>query len=423
MLRIRPSPSPRTDVRLRTRRPPMAYIELLSASEDDFRETVAAIEKEPLFHELSSRGLVKRRGGRGRMTQEAFEERVDHEVAEFVRRHRLDRRRGGLEALAKALSREGVEAVAKRLGASTAEVQRVARFLRVGRATSPVNTDGTGAARSAQGEAPDLADYVAGAESVDTTKATALVADFVHRFGLTQAQLVGDFLHGDLTALDLSRKYHTTEAVTQQVMDAVTFVLTADIVAGPSSPRASRPARERREGLAVVGSVYLRDGQPQLHFGAESGYGLRYVIDPSALAEIETPEKREEAEELVHVLRHINQRRSVQCRVVAALFEKQKAYLASGDELDLVPVSQADLARELKEHQSTISRAVRSRYLDTPHGTHELQFYCQRKQDVVLRLGLAHPDASDRELQQILSEKYGCRIARRTVAYHRQQQR
>jgi DNA-directed RNA polymerase specialized sigma54-like protein len=205
-------------------------------------------------------------------------------------------------------------------------------------------------------------------------------------------------------------------------MDAVTFVLTADIVAGPTSPTAPRP-RERRASLPIVGRVYLRDGEPQLHFGEDTGYGLRYVIDPSALQEIESPERREEAEGLLHVLRHINQRRNVQCRVVAALFEKQRAYLASGNELDLVPVSQADLARELKEHQSTVSRAVRGRYLDTPYGRHELQFYCQRKADVVLRLGAARPEASDRDLQRVLQERYGCRIARRTVAYHRRAHR
>jgi len=165
--------------------------------------------------------------------------------------------------------------------------------------------------------------------------------------------------------------------------------------------------------------VYLLDGEPQLTFGEESGYGLRYAIDPQPLGELADPSARVEAEEMVALLRHINQRRSVQCRVVALLFEKQRAYLASGDELDLLPLGQADIARELGEHQSTVSRAVRGRYLDTPYGTHELQFYCQRKRDVIVRLSAAHPEASDTDLQEILASRYGCRIARRTVAYHR----
>jgi len=393
----------------------MDYIELLSSPEDEFRQTVEQVERDPLFRELSSRGLVRRRGGRGRMSREAYEERVDAEVAEFVRRHGLDRR-GALEKLRTAIARNGAEAVAERLGAPVAEVQRIARFL-TERAPGEAPL-----ARGETAEAPDLDDYVAGAQTVDITGATAIVGDFVHRFSLTQAQLVGDFLHGDLGPLELARKYHTTEEVIRRVVDAVTFVLTADIVAGPTTPT-TPPKRGRRASLPVVGRVYLRDGEPQLHFGEDTGYGLRYVIDPSVLEGIESAEKRQEAEELLHVLRHINQRRSVQCRVVAALVERQKRYLASGDELDLVPVSQADLARELKEHQSTISRAVRGRYLDTPYGTHELQFYCQGKQDVVLRLSAAHPEVSDRELQRILRERYGCRIARRTVAYHRRAHR
>ena len=415
MLRIRPSPAPRTELHIRTRRPPMDYIALLSAPEDEFRQTVKEVERHPLFRELSSRGLVRRRGGRGRMSREAYEERVDAEVAQFVKRYGLDRR-GALQKLATAVARNGAEAVAGRLGAPVAEVQRVARFLTE---RTPGEAPMT---RAEAAEAPDLDDYVAGTQTVDITEATAIVRDFVHRFSLTQDQLVGDFLHGDLGPLELARKYHTTEEVTRRVMNAVTFVLTADIVAGLMTPTPPRK-RERRASLPIVGRVYLRDGEPQLHFGEDTGYGVRYVIHPGALEDIGSAEKRQEAEELIHVLRHINQRRSVQCRVVAALVERQKRYLASGDDVDLVPVSQADLARELKEHQSTISRAVRDRYLDTPYGTHELQFYCQGKHDVVLRLSAAHPGASDRELQRMLRERYGCRIARRTVAYHRRAHR
>jgi Sigma-54, DNA binding domain len=415
MLRIRPAPAPRTEVSIRTRRPPLAYVELLSEPEEDFRRIVEEVEKDPLFRELSARGLVKRRGGRGRMPREAYEARLDRDVAAFVRRYRIDRRADGLKGLQDALSKHGVEVVAGRLGAPVAEVERVARFL-----TERSLEGGRRAPRPDEQKPADLDDYVAGAPSVDIEQATAIVRDFVHRFGLKHHQLVADFLHGDQTPLELSRKYHTTEEVIRRVVDAVTFVLTTDIVAAVPPPAARR--RTARERPTPVARVSLRDGEPQLQFGDEAGYALRYVIDASALGEVEGGGKRQEAEELLRLLRHINQRRSVLCRVVAALFERQSRYFASGDEVDLVPASQADLARELKEHQSTISRSVRDRYLETPYGVHELQFYCQRKQDVVLRLAQAHPEASDRELQDILRERYGCRIARRTVAYHRRGQ-
>lgn len=421
MLRIRPTPAPRTDVRTRTRRPPMAYIELLSASEDEFRETVQEVESDPLFDELRVLGVVRKRGGRGRMPQEAYEQRLDAEVAEFARRHGLDKRPGSLERLTQALRAEGAAAVARRLRAPIAEVQRVAKFL----LEEPREFARSGEAhRSGAGKPADLDDFVAGASEVDVSRAMEVVSDFVHRFSLSEHQLVADFLHGEASRGELARRYRTSEQTIGRVMDAVTFILTADIVAGSGAPlpRNAR-GREPRAEVPVVARVYLREGEPHLHFGEDSGYGLRYVIDPAALAGIERAEERRQADDLLSVLRHINQRRSVQCRLVAALFEKQKAYLTSGEELDLAPVSQADLARELRENQSTISRAVRGRYIDTPYGTHELQFYCQRKRDVVLRLSAAFPDGTDRELQSMLRERYGCDIARRTVAYHRRAHR
>jgi len=390
----------------------MAYIELLSASEADYRQTVEEIESDPLFAELHSLGVVRRRGGRGRMPADRYEERLDAYVADFLRRHKLDRHPDALERIQTGLREHGPEAVAARLRVPIAEVRRLARFL------EPCPSPQTEAPRTTSAEpAPDLDHFVAGTPSIDISQATTVIRDFVERHSLSQHQLVGDFLHAEDPPGVLALRYRTTEDAIREVMDAVTFVLTADVLAAP------RPAVRRRkedpESLAVVARVYLRDGEPQLTFGEESGYGLRYLIDPEPLAELASAEARSEAEEMVALLRHVNQRRSVQCRVVALLFEKQKPYFASGDELDLVPLAQADMARELGEHQSTVSRAVRGRYLETPYGTHELQHYCQRKKDIILRLSAAHPDSTDTELQELLASRYGCRIARRTVAYHR----
>jgi hypothetical protein len=388
----------------------MAYIELLSAAESDFRRTVEEIESDPLFAELHSLGVVRQRGGRGRMPADRYEERLDVYVADFLRRHKLDRHPEALARIEEGLRKHGAEAVAARLRVPVAEVRRLARFLEPSAADEAPRT-------AAAEPAPDLDDFVAAKPSVDISQATGVIRDFVERHSLSQHQLVGDFLNAEDPPDVLARRYRTTEAAIRNVMDAVTFVLTADVVAAPRA--AARRRTGDAESLPIVARIYVLDGEPQLTFGEESGYGLRYVIDPEPLRRLPTQEARAEAEEMVGLLRHVNQRRSVQCRVVALLFEKQRAYFASGDELALVPLGQADIARELGEHQSTVSRAVRDRYLDTPYGTHELQFYCQRKRDVVLRLGAAHPDASDTELQQILASRYGCRIARRTVAYHR----
>jgi len=358
---------------------------------------------------------VRRRGGRGPMPSSRFEERLDAHVAAFVKQHGLDRHPDALQRIQDALRREGVSAVARRLGAPLAEVRRLARFLEPG--DEPRDEGPRWAAP--EPDRPDLADFVAAPPPVDISRATAVVRDFVERHALTQPQLVADFLHAEAAPRDLALRYRTTEAAIREVLQAVEFVLTVDAVASPGAPTAARRPRQDTEDLPVVAHVYLRGEEPQLTFSEDTGYGLRYALDPARLAELADEAARTQAEELLGLLRHVNQRRSVQCRVVAAIFERQRAYFASGDDLDLAPLGQADLARELDEHQSTISRAVRNRYVQTPHGVHELQYYCQRKRDVVARLCAAHPEASDREIGALLLARHGCRIARRTVAYHR----
>jgi hypothetical protein len=412
MLRIRPHPAPRPEARTKAARPPLAYIDLLTASEADFRRTVAEIEADPLFAELRAIGAVRRRGGRGRMPAERYEERLDAQVAAFVKQYGLDRHPDALTRLQEALRSEGPAALARRLGAPVAEVRRLARFLEP---SEGPRDEGRRRPRVEE-PVPGFEDFIAGAPPVDLSQATEVVRDFVERHSLSQAQLVTDFLHAESSPRQLALRYRTTEAAIRAVLDAVDFVLTADAVA---TPQPARRARAEDRDLPVVAHVYLREGEPQLTFGEDTGYGLRYVIDPARLGALEGEITRGDAEELMEVLRHVNQRRNVQCRVVAAVFERQRRYFASGDDLDLAPLGQADLARELDEHQSTISRAVRNRYLRTPYGSHELQYYCQRKRDVIARLCSAHPDASDREIGDLLLTRFGCRIARRTVAYHR----
>ncbi len=415
MLRVRPRPAPRAEVRTKAARPPMAYIDLLSAPEADFRRTVAQIEADPLFAELRALGVVRRRGGRGRMPSDRYEERLDAEVAAFAKRYGLDRHPDGFERVQEALAREGAAAVARRLGAPVAEVRRLARFLE-----PRGGPEDEAPRRRAVGESsPDLDDFVSRTPPVDLSRATAVVRDFVERHRLSQHQLVADFLDAETPPRELALRYRTTEEAVREVMEAVDFVLSADAVAGPRPTVAAARAHDEDRSVQVVAHVYVEEGEPRLTFGEETGYGLRYAINPERLGELCDEGAREQAAGLLDLLRHVNQRRSVQCRVVAALFEKQRAYFASGDELDLAPLGQADLARELKEAQSTISRAVRGRYLQTPYGTHELQFYCQRKRDVIARLCAAFPEVGDRELGELLYRRHGCRIARRTVAYHR----
>ena len=181
----------------------------------------------------------------------------------------------------------------------------------------------------------------------------------------------------------------------------------------------NRPGYAEREAKATTDAALRWIDQ----HGAESFlllvhyFDAHLVYDPPQAFRQRFADPQDRA--LLSELRWINQRRSVIWRIAHFLVEHQRRYLETGDELGLRPLAQAELARALGQASSTISRALRGKYLDTPHGTLALSFFCQHKGDVVRRLHARHPDWPDRRLRQELEARYGCRISRRTVAYHR----
>jgi DNA-directed RNA polymerase specialized sigma54-like protein len=101
------------------------------------------------------------------------------------------------------------------------------------------------------------------------------------------------------------------------------------------------------------------------------------------------------------------------------LCSQQMDYLSTGDMRQLKPLAQAELARQLGEHPSTVSRLIRNKSIETPYGVIPLLFLCQSKTDVVARLIAQFPKLTDYQVVIRLREDYDCQIARRTVAYHR----
>ena len=76
-----------------------------------------------------------------------------------------------------------------------------------------------------------------------------------------------------------------------------------------------------------------------------------------------------------------------------------------GIELHLKPLSQAQLSRESGEHESTVSRILQGKRIDTPTGVLPLKFFCQSKGEVVRRL------IAVREHQELASGKRKSRTA------------
>jgi RNA polymerase sigma-54 factor len=143
---------------------------------------------------------------------------------------------------------------------------------------------------------------------------------------------------------------------------------------------------------------------------------------------------KEKLQDAKWFLQNLNNRNETLLKVTEEIVKAQKKFLEYGDE-QMQPLILEDIAKKLKMHESTISRATAQKYLHTPKGIYELKYffsnYVNAKDGspcsatsikaVIKKLvdeELATDPLSDIEITKNLS-KQGIILARRTVAKYR----
>ena len=148
-----------------------------------------------------------------------------------------------------------------------------------------------------------------------------------------------------------------------------------------------------------------------------------------------SPDLRDRVRQARSLLHNIDQRRQTILRVAEYIAHHQQAFLAEGVQA-LRPLTLREVAQALDLHESTISRATRLKYAQTPWGVHELKFFfgtgvqtqsgedtsalaVQAQLRALLAAESASKPLSDMRLTQLLAAQ-GVVIARRTVAKYRE---
>jgi RNA polymerase sigma-54 factor len=135
------------------------------------------------------------------------------------------------------------------------------------------------------------------------------------------------------------------------------------------------------------------------------------------------------------LLRSIEQRRDTILRVMNCVVSRQAEFFREGPER-IGPLTMKDVAEELGIHESTVSRCISNKYVDTPFGVYPCKmFFSQRvrssgadvSQYVVKKIiqNLIQSEdprnpLADQEITEELSAR-GVHVARRTVAKYRAQ--
>lgn len=180
--------------------------------------------------------------------------------------------------------------------------------------------------------------------------------------------------------------------------------------------------------------VALADGDlPQLHLSR----GYQDMLRAAADGEVRNylTGKLRQAQWVAH---SITQRRETLLACAKCIAARQEGFFARGPSA-LRGLTMAQVAGELGVHESTVSRAVREKYLQCRHGVFPLSYFFSRElsasdsqeeggvsaqaAQAMLRRLVEEEDPrrplSDQKLCELLEEQ-GCRLSRRTVAKYRQ---
>lgn len=149
---------------------------------------------------------------------------------------------------------------------------------------------------------------------------------------------------------------------------------------------------------------------------------------------------KEKIDKAMFLIKSIEQRKSTLYKVLQKILEKQKDYFENGEKY-LKPMTLKEIAEKLEMHESTISRAIRDKYILTSMGTIKIKnlfinsisnkekshgeedvtvINIKKALEEVIKKENKRKPLSDQAISEILKEK-GMIISRRTVAKYREE--
>ena len=418
---IGPQPQISVVPTVRSVRPPDAYLDLLTQNEQEFQEYVRQIESQQAFQRLVEEGHVRKTNFQGRIPRHLYEEFQDRQFVEFMQEFEIEGRGDWQRDFFREDARRHIVDLAVKYRVPRGRLLHALEYCRHLKRTWAGYEDDPGF--HLRLDDPEFREPPTAQMPLESTEPYEELAKLAEAYDITRSEFVEYFMNASAESEDISEELGVPLSAVRDIRDLVDRVQIASsaqvtVVNTPSS--SSQPPQ-------TVATVRQLNNPPraEIHVSSEIEYNSRYQIQVPGSQETD-----KETAQLLDQLRLINQRKSLTFRIVMFLYEYQYRYFVSGDELHLKPLSQAQLSRESGEHESTVSRILQDKRIDTPTGVLPLKFFCQSKGEVVRRLiavrehqelasGKREKPYSDAELADLLEREYDTKIARRTVTYYR----
>ena len=406
---------------IRSVRPPDAYLDLLTQNEQEFQEYVRQVESQQVFQRLVEEGHVRKTNFQGRIPRHLYEEFQDRQFVEFMREFEIEERGGWQRDFFREDARRHIVELAVKYQVPRGRLLHAIEYCRHLKRSWAGYEDNPGF--HLRLDDPEFHEPPTAQMPLESAETYEELAKLTEAYDITQSEFVEYFMDASAESEDIADELGIPQSVVREIRDLVDRVQIASSaeVTVINTPSLSSQLPQ------MVATVQQLNNPPraEIHVSSEIEYNSRYQIQIASDQETD-----KETTHLLDQLRLINQRKSLTFRVVMFIYEYQYRYFVSGDELHLKPLSQAQLSRESGEHESTVSRILQDKRIDTPTGILPLKFFCQSKGEVIRRLiavrerqeltsGKRKKPYSDAELADILERKYDTKIARRTVTYYR----
>ena len=408
---------------IRSSRPPDAYLDLLTQDEREFREYVRKVESQPAFRRLVDSGNVRKINFKGRVPRYLYEEFQDQQFVEFMNEFEIEARTDWQTDFFREDARRHVKELALKYRVPRGKLVHALEYCR------SLKRAWTGNESAHENyvslDDPEFREPPTSQELSNSEESYRSLSGLMDMYEITQTEFVQYFMGANTEPMWISDELGIPQSAVREIVDLVNRVQIASsmqVTVVDSSPTETESTPETE----AIAAVERFDDPPRAEIHVASGieYNSRYQLEPVDAG------TDEDGARLGDLLRLINQRKSLTFRVLMFLYEFQYRYFVSGEGLYLKPLTQAELSKELGEHESTVSRIIRHKNVDTPNGNFPLKFFCQSKGDVVRRLivdrerrelktGEREKPYNDVQLSKILESEYDTKIARRTVTYYR----
>ena len=234
---------------------------------------------------------------------------------------------------------------------------------------------------------------------------------------------------------ELGRKHYA--AIAQKLGITVEAVRRAEAVVASLEPHPGRAFQPAEPTVYVRPDVFVAELDGELKVILNEYYLPRVSVNDYYLRLLKSSDEKETKDYLRQKLRQakwlldsLDRRGSTLRRCAEAALEAQRPVF-SGQTGDLAPMTLSSLAEGLALHPSTVSRAVRGKYLQCRQGTYPLRYFfslpvsggVSRQAAKQALLSLVREEDrkrpySDQDLSRLLADR-GILLARRTVTKYR----